>query len=121
MTKVEADTLYGTLSLLVLQALSDGPLHGLEISHRIHDEAGDALKIDEGALYPALHRLERGRPGHRRVGNLQQAPAGEILQPHREGQAAAATRGSALAQARQRGRLGAPRTDCLGRLSTTAC
>ena len=59
MTKVEAGTLYGTLSLLVLQALSDGSLHGLEISRRIHEEAGDALKIDEGALYPALHRLER--------------------------------------------------------------
>ncbi len=59
MTKVEADTLYGTLSLLVLQALSDGALHGLEISRRIHDEAGEALKVDEGALYPALHRLER--------------------------------------------------------------
>jgi len=58
-TKVEADTLYGTLSLLVLQALSEGPLHGLEISRRIHQQAGDALKIDEGALYPALHRLER--------------------------------------------------------------
>ena len=59
MTKVDADTLYGTLSLLVLQTLSDGSLHGLEISRRIHEEAGDALKIDEGALYPALHRLER--------------------------------------------------------------
>ncbi len=59
MTKVEADTLYGTLSLLVLQALSDGSLHGLEISRRIHNDTGDALKIDEGALYPALHRLER--------------------------------------------------------------
>ncbi len=59
MTKVEADTLYGTLSLLVLQALSEGPLHGLEISRRIHAEAGEALKVDEGALYPALHRLER--------------------------------------------------------------
>ncbi len=59
MTKVEADTLYGTLSLLVLQALSEGPLHGLEISRRIHEDARDALKVDEGALYPALHRLER--------------------------------------------------------------
>lgn len=59
MTKVEADTLYGTLSLLVLQALSDGALHGLEISRRIHARAGEALRIDEGALYPALHRLER--------------------------------------------------------------
>lgn len=59
MTKIDADTLYGTLSLLVLQALSDGPLHGLEISRRIHTDAAQALKVDEGALYPALHRLER--------------------------------------------------------------
>jgi transcriptional regulator len=59
MTKVEADTLYGTLSLLVLQTIAAGPLHGLEISRRIHEQAGEALKIDEGALYPALHRLER--------------------------------------------------------------
>lgn len=59
MTKVEADTLYGTLSLLVLQSLSEGPLHGLEISRRIQAQARDALKVDEGALYPALHRLER--------------------------------------------------------------
>lgn len=59
MSKVEADTLYGTLSLLVLQSLSEGPLHGLEISRRIHARADEALKIDEGALYPALHRLER--------------------------------------------------------------
>lgn len=59
MTQIEADTLYGTLSLLVLQALSDGPLHGLEISRRIHADADEVLRIDEGALYPALHRLER--------------------------------------------------------------
>lgn len=59
MTKVEADTLYGTLSLLVLRSLSDGPLHGLEISRRIQAQGQEALKIDEGALYPALHRLER--------------------------------------------------------------
>jgi len=59
MTKVEAGTLYGTLSLLVLQALSEGVLHGLEISRRIHREADEVLKVDEGALYPALHRLER--------------------------------------------------------------
>jgi len=59
MTKIKADTLYGTLSLLVLRALSEGSLHGLEISRRIHDDAGEVLKVDEGALYPALHRLER--------------------------------------------------------------
>jgi len=56
---IGSDTLYGTLSLLVLQALEEGPLHGLAISRRIHERAEEALKVDEGALYPALHRLER--------------------------------------------------------------
>ncbi|MEZ4416205.1 MAG: PadR family transcriptional regulator [Gemmatimonadota bacterium] len=56
---IEADSLYGTLNLLVLRALEAGPLHGLGVIRRIVDEAGGALKIEEGALYPALHRLER--------------------------------------------------------------
>ena len=59
MGRIDSDTLYGTLSLLILQTLADGPLHGLEIQRRIHDAAGDSLQIEEGALYPALHRLER--------------------------------------------------------------
>lgn len=56
---IDADTLYGTLNLLVLQALRDGPLHGLAVSRRIEGEGGGLLRVEEGALYPALHRLER--------------------------------------------------------------
>jgi len=56
---VDADTLYGTLNLLVLQALRDGPLHGLAVSRRIAISSGRTLRVEEGALYPALHRLER--------------------------------------------------------------
>jgi transcriptional regulator len=56
---IDADTLYGTLNLLVLQALRDGPLHGLAVSRRIEGETRGTLRVEEGALYPALHRLER--------------------------------------------------------------
>lgn len=59
MGRIDSDTLYGTLSLLILQTLADETLHGLEIQRRIHDMAGESLQIEEGALYPALHRLER--------------------------------------------------------------
>jgi transcriptional regulator len=56
---IESDTLYGTLNLLVLQALRDGALHGLAVSRRIEAETRGQLQVEEGALYPALHRLER--------------------------------------------------------------
>jgi len=56
---IESDTLYGTLNLLVLQALAAGPLHGLAVSRRISSATAGSLSVEEGALYPALHRLER--------------------------------------------------------------
>ncbi len=59
MGRIDSDTLYGTLSLLILQTLSGKPLHGLEIQRRIHERTEAALQVEEGALYPALHRLER--------------------------------------------------------------
>jgi transcriptional regulator len=51
--------LYGTLNLLILRTLSEGSRHGLEILRAIETAAGEDLRIEEGALYPALHRLER--------------------------------------------------------------
>lgn len=57
--RIDSTSLYGTLNLLVLSALSSGSLHGLAIMRRIVDGSEDALQIEEGALYPALHRLER--------------------------------------------------------------
>ncbi|MEZ4416930.1 MAG: PadR family transcriptional regulator [Gemmatimonadota bacterium] len=59
MTGIEASTLYGTLNLLLLKTLEDEALHGLEIQRRIDRLTGSSLQIDEGALYPALRRLER--------------------------------------------------------------
>jgi PadR family transcriptional regulator len=52
------DVLQGTLDLLVLKALSIGPLHGWAISKRIRDMSLDALTVNQGSLYPALYRLE---------------------------------------------------------------
>ena len=49
----------GTLDMLVLQALHRGPRHGYAIGRWIRDTSAGALRVEEGALYPALHRLER--------------------------------------------------------------
>lgn len=59
MPRVESGTLYGTLNLLVLRTLESGPLHGLEVARRIGRISREVLSVEEGALYPALHRLER--------------------------------------------------------------
>jgi len=49
----------GTLDMLILKTLSGGPLHGYAIAHRIQQASNDFLKVEEGSLYPALHRMER--------------------------------------------------------------
>jgi len=53
------DLLQGTLDLLILKAVTWGPMHGFEISRWIRQTTNHALEIEEGALYPALHRMER--------------------------------------------------------------
>lgn len=50
--------LQGTLDLLILQALTTAPQHGYAIARWIEGQTEDALRIEEGSLYPALHRLE---------------------------------------------------------------
>jgi PadR family transcriptional regulator PadR len=49
----------GTLDLLILKTLATGPQHGWAISERLQQISSDALQIQQGSLYPALHRLER--------------------------------------------------------------
>jgi PadR family transcriptional regulator, regulatory protein PadR len=51
--------LQGTLDMLILKALSLGPLHGYGVGQRIMQMSGDALRVEEGSLYPALYRIER--------------------------------------------------------------
>jgi transcriptional regulator len=52
------DLLQGTLDLLILRTLQNGPLHGWAISERIQQISQDVLQVNQGSLYPALHRLE---------------------------------------------------------------
>jgi transcriptional regulator len=49
----------GTLDMLVLQVLSLEPRHGYGIAQRLHEISRDAVQINQGSLYPALHRLEQ--------------------------------------------------------------
>jgi len=58
MPKTRNDLLQGTLDLLILKTLALGPQHGWAISQRIQQMSGDALRVNQGSLYPALHRLE---------------------------------------------------------------
>ena len=54
----KSDLLQGTLDLLILRTLSLGPQHGWGISQRIQLMSADVLRVNQGSLYPALHRLE---------------------------------------------------------------
>jgi len=58
MSKDELQLLQGTLDLLVLRALDEGPRHGYAIAKWIASASGEALRVEEGSLYPALYRLE---------------------------------------------------------------
>jgi PadR family transcriptional regulator, regulatory protein PadR len=52
------DVLQGTLDLLILRTLQLGAMHGWAISERIQQASQDVLRVNQGSLYPALHRLE---------------------------------------------------------------
>jgi len=54
-----SDLIQGTLDLLILKTISTGPKHGWAIAKRIEQVSDDALQVTQGALYPALHRLEQ--------------------------------------------------------------
>ncbi len=55
----DGDLIAGTLDVLILKALSWGPKHGYSIGRWINESTGATLAVEEGALYPALHRMER--------------------------------------------------------------
>lgn len=58
MDKPELDLIRGTLDLLVLKTLTWGPLHGYAIASAIRRQTDETLLVEEGALYPALYRME---------------------------------------------------------------
>jgi PadR family transcriptional regulator, regulatory protein PadR len=60
MAKARHDVLQGTLDLMVLRTLTaNGRMHGYAISSHIHKVSADMLRVEEGSLYPALHRMEQ--------------------------------------------------------------
>ena len=58
MASEKTDLLQGTLDLLILKTLAPEPMHGWGISQRIQQISNDLLRVQQGSLYPALHRLE---------------------------------------------------------------
>jgi transcriptional regulator len=56
--RAERDLLAGTLDMLILRMLQAGPAHGLQIAQDIERRSDDVLLVEQGSLYPALHRLE---------------------------------------------------------------
>lgn len=59
MTDYKADLLQGTLDMLILKTLALEPTHGYGISQRIQQISRDVFRVNQGSLYPALHRLEK--------------------------------------------------------------
>lgn len=55
---IRGDLMQGTLDMLILKALVRGPMHGYGIAEWVHQASREVLYVEEGALYPALHRLE---------------------------------------------------------------
>ena len=55
----KTDLLQGTLDLLILKTLAGGPMHGWGVAQKIHVLSNDTLQVNQGSLYPALHRLEQ--------------------------------------------------------------
>jgi PadR family transcriptional regulator len=59
MNRAKKDVLQGTLDMLILRVLVGGSMHGYGIGQRIEQVSGEALRVEEGSLYPALHRMEQ--------------------------------------------------------------
>jgi PadR family transcriptional regulator, regulatory protein PadR len=59
--KTKNDNLQGSLALLVLKSLEQGPMHGWGITLHIQQTSNEILRVEEGSLYPALHRMEQER------------------------------------------------------------
>jgi transcriptional regulator len=57
----KSDLLQGTLDVLILKIVALGPIHGYAIAQRLQQMSGEVLQVQQGSLYPALHRLEKRR------------------------------------------------------------
>jgi PadR family transcriptional regulator PadR len=57
-TKNRGDLIQGTLDMLILRTIDRGAMHGYAVARAVEQRSDDELRVEEGALYPALHRLE---------------------------------------------------------------
>jgi len=67
-----SDLVQGTLDLLILKTISLEPKHGWAIAKRIQQISGEVLQVQQGSLYPALHRLDQSQVGRNRDGKESQ-------------------------------------------------
>ena len=74
-----SDLLQGTLDVLILKIVALGPLHGYGIAQRIRQISKEVLQVQQGSLYPALHRLEKRGWLSRRMGRGGDRARGEVL------------------------------------------
>ena len=92
------DVVRGTLELLIMKTLSAGaPLHGFGVLRWIREATADELLIEEGALYPAVHRMEHREWITGGVADLGEGSAGEVLPPDGGRAAAAGSAGGGMA------------------------
>ena len=83
MPEARTDLPQGTLDLLILKVLTLGPLHGYAIAQRLQQISRDVVQVQQGSLYPALHRLENGAARLRLEDS--DTARGEVLTGHGEG------------------------------------
>jgi DNA-binding PadR family transcriptional regulator len=79
LTRQKADLLQGTLDILILKALSLGPLHGYGIIQRIRQLSDKLLEVEQGSLYPAVYRTRAARLDQFQVGSDRDRPPGQVL------------------------------------------
>ncbi len=85
--------LQGALDLLILKSLSHlGSMHGFGIILHIERVSDELLNVEEGSLYPALHRMEQSGWVRAEWASNRQQPQGKVLHPHRSRQKAARSR-----------------------------
>lgn len=58
---MDSRLLWGTLDMMILEVISHGPTYGYQIVQRVMHKSKDTFQLKEGSLYPALHRMERGK------------------------------------------------------------
>ena len=85
MTQPKADLLQGTLDLLILKALSLGPLHGYGIIQRIRQLSDELLEVEQGSLYPAVYRTRAARLDQFQVGRDRDRSPGQVLHTDESG------------------------------------